>query len=76
VRLSIPDPLPPQPERSPMEKQAKRVYDALCEAQRYASHLYEHQSDVAQQGSIASTELAIERAFECIVDLMHVEDGE
>lgn len=62
--------------RTPVQQAAKRVYDALLDAQRSATHLFQHDLERNQRHIARKLEERIEQAFWPLSSLMHEDDCE
>lgn len=63
-------------DRTPLQRQSKLAYDALCEALDYAISAGRCTSDPIQTDRIRRVQGDIERVFSTLVLVMHPEDGE
>ncbi len=62
--------------RTALQLEAKRVYDALCEAQSHTERMRKHLDCDLSADRLRRVNAALESAFEALVLVMHEEDSE
>jgi hypothetical protein len=63
-------------DRTPLQSAAKRVYEALCDAQEYARDAMPLCSETSERHFCRRIETDIERLFQPVAHLMHEDDCE